>query len=179
MRRALPLVLAAAMLALATALLTREPDTAPPPGVAARGPDYFITGMVATETGLDGRLHQRMEATELTHFSHDDRAVVERPHLAIYEAPAPWHAYAARGQLERGGERVFLDGGVRLTRELEQTEEIVTETLQVFPELRFAETDDPITYRSGNRLIEAVGMEISLADQHLLLKSEVRGTYAP
>lgn len=179
MRRLLPLLLAALVLILATALLTREPDRVPPRDVAARGPDYFLTGVVATETGLDGRLHQRLQASEYTHFPHDDSAVMVRPRLWIYEPPAPWAAQAARGRIEAGGERVLLDGGVRLSRELDGVEEITTETLQVFPEQRYAETAAPVTYRGDDRHIEAVGMELSLANQHLLLKSEVKGTYAP
>lgn len=179
MRRLLPLLLAGLVLALASALLTREPDRAPPRDAAARGPDYFLTGVVATETGLDGRPSQRLEASEYTHFPHDDSALVERPRLWVYEEPAPWLAQATRGRIEEGGERVLLDGGVRLTRELDGLEEITTETLQVFPEQRFAQTADPIAYRGENRRIDAVGMELSLADRHLVLKSEVRGTYAP
>ena len=176
-RRLLPVLLAAVVLALA-ALLTREPDRAPP-ALAGSGPDYFITGLVATETDLDGKLHQRLEAERLTHFASDDRAVLDRPHLVVYEQPAPWHAYAARGQVYAGGERVALDGGVRLTRSVDGLEEITTETLQLYPEQRLAETDDPITYQGAGRTVQAVGMEASLAGSRVLFKSEVRGTYAP
>jgi lipopolysaccharide export system protein LptC len=178
-RRALPLLLAAAVLTLASVLLTREPERAPRPDRAGTGPDYFITGVVASETGLDGRLTQRLEADRLTHYAHDDSALIDRPHLAVHEAPAPWHAYAARGRMTEGGQRLFLEGDVRINRELNGSQEILTETLQIYPEQRFAETDAPITYRGDNRTVEAVGMELSLADERLVLKSQVRGTYAP
>lgn len=179
MRRLLPLLLAALVVTLASTLLTREPDRAPPRGMAAQGPDYFLTGVVVSKTGLDGRLSQRLEATEYTHFPHDNSAVVEHPRLWVYEEPAPWLAQAGRGRIQAGGERVLLNGGVRLTRELDGPEEITTETLQVFPEQRFAQTADPVIYRGEKRRIEAVGMELSLADRHLVLKSKVKGTYAP
>jgi lipopolysaccharide export system protein LptC len=177
-RRLLPVLLAALVLALAATLLTRETDRTPPP-LAGSGPDYFITGMAATETGLDGKILQRLEAERLTHFASDDRAVLVRPHLVVYEQPAPWHLHAARGQVYAGGERVALDGGVRLTRTVDGLEEIVTETLQLYPEKRIAETDDPITYQGAGRTVHAIGMEASLTGPRVLFKSEVRGTYAP
>lgn len=181
-RRAVAITLVILLLAAVSSWLSEESrrEARRAEAEGERAPDYFMEGVVATEMGADGRPRQRLEATRLNHFPRDGRSELAAPHLVVYQDESPpWHLFAKRGEVRAGGAEIFLEGGVRLTRAAPEEVEIRSATLRLHPDRRHAETADPIVVVSGADRLEAVGMEASLQDERVTLKSQVRGIHAP
>jgi LPS export ABC transporter protein LptC len=178
-RRALLLTLFALLLAVASTWLSRESDDEERQAAAASStPDYFIVSFTATELGPDGEPARRLDAEHLSHYA-DKETVVHAPHLTVYrQEQAPWEMTARLGRTRDQGEVVLLSGGVRAYREGPEAMEIVTETLQVQPKRRYAETADPVTVTDARGHLEAVGMQADLNTEQVILQSRVRGFYA-
>ncbi|MFZ5722313.1 MAG: LPS export ABC transporter periplasmic protein LptC [Pseudomonadota bacterium] len=175
-------------------LLPNETETA-----ASREPDYRISDFHAIDLDENGRLRYELTATRLVHYPHPERAELTAPEMVFYRnsstmAPAdpaaapppaadPWQLTAARGVIADGGDRLDLEGSVRVARARsdENAMQMTMETarLTVFGKQEVASTDSPVVLRADRAQLHGVGMQIDLKKGQMHLLSQVRGYYVP
>lgn len=172
-------------------LLPAETDSA-----ANNEPDYSIEDFHAIDLDETGRLRYELTATHLVHYPAPERADLTAPEMVFYRnsadgghtgreaADAPWQLTAARGHIADAGERLDLEGGVRVARvgsdetnPLRMTME--TERLTVFGRQEIATTDSPVKMMANRSQLDGIGMQIDLKKGQMHLLSQVRGTYVP
>ena len=98
------------------------------------------------------------------------------------ESDIPWTVDADAATILLNAQRVQLRGHVRaISNEGLSGDgtEIRTQYLELDPEEYVAETDERVQIRIGERSLTATGMLASLHDNHLTLKSNVSGKFAP
>lgn len=176
-RRALGVIIAIAGIAAASTWLSRQSRQPEPAATARAAPDYFARDVVAVVTGADGRHQQQLRARRMEHLPDTDVLTLSAPHLTVYRDGRPWQASAEQGRIATGGERVTLNGDVRLEQGGPRPLQLRTRTLQIYPERQYAETTAPLTLTSPEARVEAIGLEADMRRQKLTLLSNVRGVY--
>lgn len=185
-------------------LMQTETDAA-----ASHEPDYRITNFHAIDLDENGRLRYELTADQLTHFPQPERAELTAPQMVFYRntststgkptvngdagnlvlpppAVDPWQLTAARGSIADGGDRLDLEGDVRVSRvgtsgdrpdDMGMTME--TSRLTVFGKQEVATTDSPVFLNGDRAQLHGVGMQIDLKKGQMHLLSQVRGYYVP
>lgn len=177
-------------------------------------PDYRITDFHAIDLDENGRLRYELTATHLVHYPNPERAELVAPEMVFYRnghgagdepgngtGPAvavdPWQLTADRGRISDGGDRLDLEGAVKVARSstlanpddsgpatagaladmLAMTLE--TDRLSVFGKQELAITDRAVRLTSERALLTGVGMQIDLKKGQMHLLSQVKGRYVP
>lgn len=147
---------------------------------ATRG--YYLKSARILGTSVDGGLLYEIEAA---HAEQQDANRVAFTDVRIRYSPeseVPWTVNADSATLYHDEQRVSLEGHVRaLSSEgfSGNDTEIRTRYLELDPENYVAETDERVQIRIGARSLTATGMLASLKDNHVELKSNVSGKFAP
>lgn len=183
-------------------------------------PDYRITDFHAVDLDETGRLRYELTATHLAHYANPERAELTAPEMVFYRnepvtgAPAgtpkatpvadpaaaagtvdPWQLTAARGRIADGGDRLDLEGDVRVTRSNNVAAPVdgatvapppgaiamtlETARLTVFGRQELATTDSAVRLTSDRAELTGVGMQIDLKKGQMHLLSQVKGHYVP
>ena len=158
-----------------------EPEPTPRPGDAHR-PDYQVDGLTATAMAPDGTPGRRLTTDQMRHYPDDDTTELDQPHLVVYaKSGPPWNIRSERGWVGPDGERVLLQGQVRVDREGAPGAEpvhLITDQLRVQPKAEYAETDQPVRITSAESWVDAVGLQAWFGDPvRIKLLSNVRGRY--
>ena len=149
---------------------------------ASREPDYHFGAPRITRFGADGALTLDLTARSAVHYPHDDTVALEQLEVDV-RAPdgAAWTLSAARGSAPMAGERVSLEGGVRIGRPAGGAGgaiELTTERVTLDTRAQRLETDAPVRIVQGGNQVTAVGLIADLASERITLKHRVRGSYA-
>lgn len=151
------------------------------PREALHEPDYFLHKFAATTLNHEGKAQHRLEADYLEHYPDNDTIEITRLKLELYRKDLPpWTARAEQGIVYERGERIELSGNVRLHRPATADGEamtLLTETLTVYPQREYAETDAAVTITGEHSKTRAVGMRLDVGQGLLELLSDTRGTY--
>ena len=152
-------------------------------------PDYIITAFHAIDLDQAGRLRYELAAELLTHYPQPERADLLAPDMVFYRsaqetgaATDPWQLTANTGRITDNGDRVDLDGDVRVARLVEeQAGHMMMETqrLTVYGREEKAVTDAVVSLTSAQASLTSIGMEIDMANGRMHLLSQVRGHYDP
>lgn len=147
-----------------------------PPVVSEERPDYFINGLVAVETNEQGKLSQRVEAAHLAHMPDTNVSLLEQPRLEVFrDNKVEWRAESREGQIF-GQQELLLSGNVELRQPGAKVPVwLNTESLRLFPQRHYAETDQAVVLRRGNSRVDGTGLELYGDEQRLVLLSKVRG----
>lgn len=169
------------LLVIATTWLSQKSE-APTPTTKAEAEgiaDYFIRDFQGMLTGQDGKPSQLLKANYLVHYSDTDFTDMDQPNLTVYRGEGEqWLVKADHGRMEGDGEEVQLSGGVTLSQlSKQQPIQLHTDTLRLFPERHYAETDSAVDIRAPSGRIRGVGMKVYGEEERLLLLSAIRGTY--
>lgn len=152
-------------------------------------PDYIITAFHAVDLDPTGRLRYELAAELLTHYPNPERAELLTPDMVFHRnaqdagaTPDPWQLTAETGRISDDGNRVDLNGTVRVARLIEDQAGAMmleTETLTVYGREEKAVTDVAVSLTSAQASLTGVGMEIDMAKGRMHLLSQVRGHYDP
>jgi lipopolysaccharide export system protein LptC len=145
-------------------------------------PDYWLQDLSARTTDETGQVRRHLEAESLRHYPDDDSTELTAPELVLFEpSRPPWRIRSAEGWVSPDGELVLLRGDVRIDREAAEgvpPVHLETRDLRVQPKAEYAETDAPVTARSGPHRVEAVGLRAWLGPPvRIKLLADVRGHY--
>lgn len=175
-------------------LMPAEPDA-----TASKEPDYGIENFHAVDLDETGHLRYELTATHLVHYAAPERAELSDPEMVFYrnatpddpdaeQGPVePWQLTAARGRIAQGGERVDLEGNVKVTRSAHDDGEGVdavrmtmeTSHMTVFGKQEVATTDAAVHLTADRSVLDGVGMQVDLKKGQMHLLSQVKGEYVP
>jgi len=146
-------------------------------------PDYYMEKFTVTAMNSAGQPRYRLDGDHMQHYPDDDTTELTKPHIEIYaEAAPPWYIDAERGWVSADGELVLLLGGVLARQEdtaAKRTTTLTSDELRIRPNDEYAETDKPVTLKSGPNIVEAIGMRAYIREGRLQLLSNARGKYEP
>lgn len=163
----------------------REPadeDRAPRPAAPGHVPEQYAKNMRTVEMSPAGRPARSLETPYAVRFLDDKTSELEAPVLTVYkDGEPPWVVRAERGLVSADGDRVLLQGKVRITREAApgiRPVRLDTTNVAVRPKVDYAETGEPVTMTSEGSRVDAVGAQAWLGtDGRIKLLSKARGHY--
>jgi lipopolysaccharide export system protein LptC len=160
-----------------------QPQTAKPDSSKRHDPDAIVDNFSATKLNEQGLPGFVMSSPKMLHYPDDDSTTIEAPRITILSAKYPAiHAVAKIGTISSKGEAIFLRDNVEVTRESSATQDelrLLTEYLQIIPDLNLASTDQAVTLANDHNTVHAIGMEMNSETRTLILLSQVRSEHVP
>jgi lipopolysaccharide export system protein LptC len=157
-----------------------QPPPATPRDVSSLDPDYIVDGLFASRMDADGRLTHTLRAQKMTHYPEEDLTVLVEPRLVSYaQGEAPVTITSREARMSPNGENVYFEREVRVVRAPTADESelvVLTNYLHVIPDEKIAQTDQPVTIRDANLLVNASGLELNSETRVLKLHGRVKGT---
>ena len=157
-----------------------QPAPAVTRDVSNLDPDYIVDGLSASKMDAQGRLTHTLRAQKMTHYPDEDLTVLIEPRFVAYsEGEPPVTITSRQGRMSGNGENVYFEREVRVVRAPSgNTGELVVQTnfLHVIPDAKIAQTDQPVTIRDANLLVNASGLELNSETRVLKLSGRVKGT---
>jgi lipopolysaccharide export system protein LptC len=142
---------------------------------------YYLKSARILGTGSDGALLYEIQAERAeqqdNHVSFSDVRMNYSP-----QSEVSWAVNADSATIHENNQRVQLHGHVRVVSSegfSGDDTEIRTQYLEIDLENFLAETDERVQIRIGARSLTATGMLASLKEDHVELKSNVSGKFAP
>jgi lipopolysaccharide export system protein LptC len=118
----------------------------------------------------------------MVHYPDDDSSLLETLIFDAFQPRQPRvNITAERGRLEKGGEQVWVEGNVVVTREAAERAEplkILTDRLLVIPDEGIARTSSEVVMESPSGRTTAAGLELNNTERTVKLQG-VRSTYKP
>ncbi|WP_455202887.1 LPS export ABC transporter periplasmic protein LptC [Kaarinaea lacus] len=151
--------------------------------VSAQGPDFYMRDVLSTVMDDKGMPKHQLHTQYLAHYPEENRTDLRTPHLTLYQPNGNiWTIRSEKGEVFQETEEIYLLGEVIIEQpgaEEQRAIKIVTKDVMVDPNAQTAETQMPVAISHIDGNVNAVGMRANLKKQTVMLKSEVRGTYAP
>ena len=143
---------------------------------------YSARNATLVETGLDGQPMYTLQA-EVIRQHPGDGVEFEPVKLTFRDANGQiWKGRANHGELTTETGKVVLNGNVHVDGILpgaDQLTDLATEELFVDTHESIINTEEPVTVTSVGRSLKSRGMVATLKEKHLVLESNVRGSYTP
>lgn len=157
------------------------------PGAADNAGNVLQQGFYLREarilgTGEDGSLVYEIEADYAEQRSDEQIAFDVVRIRYTSESEIPWSLTADNAVISQNEKKITLSGHVLATSAegfAGEVTEVSTSWLELQPELYQARTDRRVRIRIGDNSIMATGMEASLLENRLQLKSNVSGKFVP
>ena len=175
MNRTAWLLVIAACLALAIVTGYWQMSSAPPEPLEQRAdePDLYMQDATITQYGADGAAQYRLDSSSIRHFERDNLTRLTAPRFELYRSTGqPWLVRSDHGYIRyrreasevhevRTEEVVYLRDHVLLERHADDGTFVTleTEALYIYPDRRFAETDQPVMIDTNSGRTSAVGLE--------------------
>ena len=174
-------------------LAAREDLDSPPPKSLAPElelePDFYMEGADISQFNELGQLRYRMRAERVAHYPARNITELDAPHLTLFEQQAtPWEVSSKEGTIhhetgpENGSHEVVeLNHDVKLQRHSGAGEfmEVTTSMLTLYPDRKYAETDEAVMIESHTGRTTAHGLSADLEAGLLTLYSDVHTVVLP
>ncbi|MEE9254763.1 MAG: LPS export ABC transporter periplasmic protein LptC [Pseudomonadales bacterium] len=173
-------------------LVTREGPESPPRVLSPeldQEPDYYMEGADIRQFDELGELRYRMRAERVSHYPARNVTELDAPHLTLFEQqPTPWVVSSDWGTIrhqvgaENGSRDVVeLIDHVKLERHVGEVEfiEVTTSKLTLYPDRKYAETDEAVMIKSHTGRTTAHGFSADLQAGQLTLHSGVHTVVLP
>jgi lipopolysaccharide export system protein LptC len=133
-------------------------------------PDFYMLNATINQFGSEGELQHRIAATRFTHFPLTDVTTMKFPKLALGKTrdSDPWEITSSKGRIlpssDYREEVVELWSNVLASQSGNENEFVTIETnsLTVYPERDYAETDEPVFIKNQNGRTTAAAMKAFL-----------------
>jgi lipopolysaccharide export system protein LptC len=139
-----------------------QPPVAEVPRV--RLPDYVVSDFEAVETDDSGRPTRLLRAPRMRQYVAENLAELDLPRLTLYSSEGPpWEAESQSGLVLSGGKEVKLRQDVHVSRVAgprNRSVLLVTESLNVWPDQQYAQSDSPVRIDSERDWLTASGVKL-------------------
>jgi len=145
-------------------------------------PDAFVTNGRYRTFREDGQLSSVLTSPQAVHYPHDNSGHLQNPQIQLFPRDGqPWHAESEEGLLDFNSDIATLRKNVRLQSlgDSPQASTLETEKLTLNNRTRFITTDQPVKITSQQGEVTAIGMDAYVDEERMILKSHVKGLYAP
>ena len=143
---------------------------------------YSARNAILIETGTDGLPVYTLNANVIRQHPGDGVAF-EQVQMSFRDANGQtWKGSADEGELATDTGKVDLSGNVHVDGLLPgsaQMADLATEKLSVDMHENVISTPEPVTIDTPGRQLKAKGLMAALKEHHLVLESNVRGTFTP
>jgi LPS export ABC transporter protein LptC len=156
--------------------------------IGGKLPDDFQVNeakdVVFTQIDKDGKVKYVLHAQDSLRYA-DGKGDISDVKLLTYsdDQNNPWHITAKKAQILNDNTKIFLSGGVVITRDADGKKvppiKITTESGSVFPKRNYVESSDLVTMTEpgSNNIMTGVGLKGYLNPTNLTLLSNVRTYY--
>ena len=162
--------------------LSRDPDTTELTSTPFRS-GYYILGAVVRGTDADGYVRYEVRAAEASQAVRNTPISLKNIDVRYAaESDRPWTIRADAAELDGDTGALRMSGNVlaRATATENQLPiELRTETLSFDPEQDQVETPDKVRIQIGEGTLTATGLQASLRDDRIQLRSNVSGKFTP
>jgi len=145
-------------------------------------PDAFVTNGRYRTFREDGHLSSLLVSPRAVHYPHDNSGHLQSPQIQLFPQDGqPWHAESEEGLLDFNSDIAILRKNVRLQSlgDSPQASTLETDELTLNNRTRFITTDQPVKITSPQGEVTAIGMDAYVDEERMILKSHVKGLYAP
>ena len=151
---------------------------------SSRDSDFMMENFVSKQYNASGELHYKLSASRLTHYPHNQTALIESPLVNFYnDQQAPWVAKSRSGLLREESESLILSGQVTISQDPLPAEKlpwlIASEQLTLYPKQNTILTTAPVAISGEQQYISAIGMHANTQSQRIKLLKQVRGQHSP
>lgn len=147
----------------------------------AETPDFFMTNAVYLKMDESGQVRNQITATKLIHYSVGNTYFFDDPRMKlISDNKEPWYASANKGKSGNGKEKVNLWDHVVIHQAAGPNNldlMITTEALTIYPDIKTAETNLPVTIQQAGSVVNSVGAKADFKTGLVKLLSRVKGEY--
>ncbi|EKD45732.1 MAG: hypothetical protein ACD_69C00160G0002 [uncultured bacterium] len=144
-------------------------------------PDFFMTNAAYTKFNQQGYIHKQVYANKITHFATNNVYLFDNPNMIMHTPnEQPWHITASKGRSEKGKDIIHLWDNVKVTKAADINNsdfDITTSALDIYPDIKFAQTDQPITIVQSGNTTNSVGAQADFKTGIVKLLSKVEGLY--
>jgi lipopolysaccharide export system protein LptC len=148
---------------------------------ATNTPDFFITNAVYIKFDQNGNISDQFYTGKIAHFTDHNNYIFDNPRIRIHNpGEQPWNITADKGRSEGGKSKIYLWDNVKVTQVASQNNadfDINTNALTVFLDIKFAQTDKPITIIQGGSVLNAIGAKANFKSGTVELLSNVECQY--
>ena len=160
----------------------REPAATTTVEASSADLGYSARNAVLIETGTDGLPMYTLNA-EVIRQHPSDGVEFEQVQMSFRDTDGQtWKGRADRGELTTDTGKIDLTGDVHVNGLLPgsaQLADLATEKLSVDTHESIINTSDPVSLISPGRQLRSKGLLAELKEHHLVLESNVRGTFTP
>ncbi len=144
-------------------------------------PDYYLRNARVNQYDDTGRLQHQLDAHRFTHYPVTDTTTLQTPTLSLSNTSetSPWKIVADNGRILRStgyrDEIVEFWGQVVATREDKDGNftYIMTESLTVHPDRKYAETDTKVMVKNQTGETSAAGIEAFFDRDRFIFHSSI------
>ena len=142
--------------------------------------DSFMSESVTRRFDEHGNLTYLLNAERTDFFMDANRYQLQQPEMEMVADDGSRHRARSRlGTVLSGGEEILLEGDVVIWQEEPATRayQLQAPTLQLYPDRRFAETDQPVKLLSDQSVTDGVGLNAYLNEQRLEILANVKSVH--
>ena len=173
--------LVAATLASGIALWYLYRGEEPAPLTGPLRSDYFLVDFELVSLNQQGEEAFRVSGPLLSRHPYLGTITIEQPDFRFPTAGAePWSARADRAWATSNGGELRLDGNVALDAPTDGTHEALafrTDSLDVFPRERRAQSEDTVVFSSPHSILQGRGFRIDMGSRRYQFLNDVIGHY--
>lgn len=148
---------------------------------ATHAPDFSMTNASYVKFDQNGDISNQFYTSKITHFTTNNNYIFDNPRMKMYNTnEQPWYITANKGRSEGGKSKVYLWDNVKVTQTATPNNsdfDITTTSLTVYPNIKFAETNDPVIIIQGGSIAKATGAKADFKSGTVNLLSNVECQY--
>ncbi|MFK7885660.1 MAG: LPS export ABC transporter periplasmic protein LptC [Gammaproteobacteria bacterium] len=168
------------ILAVITFFLTNNGTEQPLEDTSALPDGYYLSGAVLSTTDASGSVRYELRADRIDHRPSDGSIDLTALQLDYGNNINRWRLSSETGSMPKSNTEISLEGHV-ITRLLNAAShgatQMATQSLFVDIEQQQASTDDPVTVDFEGGQLTAVGLDMNLANETFILRSQVKGVF--
>ncbi len=150
--------------------------------IDALRPAYRAKNLTTTLYNQDGKLNHRVFATNMEHYDQLGFVLFTQPEYTVYtdDNSAPWQVTAEEGTLY-SNDTIQLDSNVEIVNQSRDdfVETIQTEFIEINLDSKQMTSDQPVTIRGLQYVINSNGFNADLQTQQYELIDHVQTVYSP
>lgn len=144
-------------------------------------PDFFMHNVTYTKFNQEGNIRNQIHAKKITHLTQANTYLFANPHVIMNNPhEQPWHITADQGKSELGKTKVELWENVKITKAADDHNpdfDIATTAITIYPETKFAETNQPVTIIQTGNITKSIGATADFKRGVISLLEKVEGVY--
>jgi lipopolysaccharide export system protein LptC len=145
-------------------------------------PDYYLTQATISQYDEQGALSSTISARRFTHILEKGTTDMLQPRFYLYLAGSntAWFGKADKGLILDSGAQINLTGNALVTNgpDLNRPITLNSQSLRLFPQQNYAESDDQVSLVAKHSHLTGTGMRLTLDNQRLLFLHQVKGTHS-